>query len=467
MLLSMALRTNALSFFDVTNITVGAIVGADIYIAAAITAGLLGPASLLAWLLAGVLATLLALTLAECARLVTEVGGPYAYASQAFGPFPGFLAGWSMWIAELSALPVFAIAFTNYLGYFVALDAIATHVVRIAFLVVLTLINVISVRLAGRVNDALTALKLAPLVILVVGGLAYMAFHVGDVADHLTPFAPFGFHNFPAALVLVVWAYVGFELATVPAGEVQNPSRTIPRALATGLLIVTVFYLSTNVVLYSLVDHEALASSKTPLVLVGKVIFGSAGGVLLAAGAMLSVSGSDESDMLGASRLGYAMAAEGMLPHGLATVHPRFQTPYVALISQSAIAIALTFVNQIADLISFAVFNLAFSFLLCSLALFRLHRGSPPQSVWRRLLPFAGAAIAAGLMIATGRQDKITGALVLAAGSAIYIVAAPGTPLPHALARLTATERVLERLARRRMRFLGAPLGWLMGHRSP
>src|SRR6266700_1252910 len=98
----------ALGFFDVTNVTVGAIVGADIYIAAAITAGLLGPASLLAWAVAGVLATVLALTLAECARLVPEVGGPFAYAERALGRLPGFLAGWSMWIAELVALPVFA-----------------------------------------------------------------------------------------------------------------------------------------------------------------------------------------------------------------------------------------------------------------------------------------------------------------------------------------------------------------------
>jgi len=103
----------ALSFYDVTNITVGAIVGADIYVAAAISAGMLGPASILAWLLAGVLATVVALSLAECARLVPAVRGPYAYAARAFGPLPGFLAGWSMWIAELTAIPDFAIAFTN------------------------------------------------------------------------------------------------------------------------------------------------------------------------------------------------------------------------------------------------------------------------------------------------------------------------------------------------------------------
>ena len=326
----------ALTFFDVTNITVGAIIGADIYIAAAITAGLLGPASLLAWAAAGILATLLALTLAECAGLVPAVGGPYAYVSTAFGSFPGFLAGWSMWVAELTAMPVFAIAFTNYLGHFVELHDVVVHTIRIAFLVVLTTVNVLSVRAAGRFNDLLTSLKLAPLLLLIAGGIGYMALHPSEVVDRLTPFAPFGFHEFPSALVLVFWAYAGFELSTVPAGEVQDPRRTIPRALATGMLIVTVFYLSTNVVLYSLVDHTDLATSTTPLVAAATVVFGSAGAAIMAAGALVSVSGSDESDMLGASRLGYAMAADGLLPHPLALIHTRFQTPYVALIAQPA-----------------------------------------------------------------------------------------------------------------------------------
>jgi amino acid transporter len=457
----------ALSFYDVTNITVGAIVGADIYIAAAITAGLVGPASLLAWAAAGVLATIIALMLAEGARLVPEVGGPYAYTSRAFGPACGFLAGWSMWIAELCALPVFAIAFTNYLGYFITLDNVATHAIRIAFLAALTVVNVVSVRAAGRFNDALTGLKLAPLLLLVVAGLGFMAFHAGDVRDHLTPFAPFGFDQFPKALVLVVWAYMGFELSTVPSGEVEDPQRTIPRALAAGMLIVTAFYLSTNVVLSALVDHGELAASSRPLVLAGTVVFGGAGAALISAGAMISVSGSDESDMLGASRLGYAMAADG-LPHPLAAIHERFRTPYVALIAQSCAAVALTFVDTIANLISFAVFNLTFSFLLTSVALVALHRRLPgPYTLWQRIVPLLGAAISLGLLVATSNRDKVTGLAVLAVGIAVFLAAAPRRRLPEALAVVTRTEHALQHLERRRMRFLGGLVGWLGGRGTP
>jgi amino acid transporter len=454
-----------LTYFDVTNITVGAIIGADIYVAAAITAGIMGPASLAAWACAGVAATILALTLAECASLVPAVGGPYAYVSKAFGPFPGFLAGWAMWIAELTAMPVFAIAFTNYLGYFTDLGQAATYAVRVAFLATLTCVNVISVRAAGSLNDALTILKLAPLLMLIVGGTIHLALHASEAFDNLSPFAPMGFGNFFTALVLVVWAFMGFELSTVPSGEVDDPRRTIPRALATGMLIVSFFYLSTNFILYGLVGYEELSETTTPLVIGATAVFGSLGATVMAAGAMLSVSGSDESDMLGSSRLSYAMAADGLLPHQMSALHSRFRTPHVALIVQAAIAISLSFINQLAELISFAVVNLAFSFLLSAGALLVLQRSAGPVSTWRRVLPFLGLLVAGGLLLVTSMQGKLQGLLILSLGVGIYMLASPRSELRDAAAYVSAREHVLAELARRRFRFLG----WLvarLGRRS-
>ena len=468
-----------LTAFDVTNITVGAIVGADIYVASSITAGLLGPASLLAWVAAGVLATLLALTLAECARIVPSVGGPYAYVSRAFGPLPGFLAGWSMWVAEMTAMPVFAIAFSAYLGHFVALDNVATHAVRVGFLAVLTAVNVVSVRTAGRVNDALTVLKLLPLFLLVVLGLGYAVMHLDATRANLEPFAPFGFAEFPTALMLIFWAYVGFELSTVPAAEVRDPRRTIPRGIWVGMLIVTSFYLVTNLVVTAVVPYEELMGSNTPLILAGTAIFGATGAAVMAAGAMVSVSGSDESDMLGASRLAYAMAADGLLPHGLASLHRRFRTPHVALIAQGTIAAALSFVDVLTSLISFAVVNLAFSFLLCAAALWQFQHGQPADlaDVARRgrsfrgratrALPVLAVAVCVGLLAAASTRQQLAALAVLVAGLVVYFVAAPKRAHETAGEWLHDRERVLGRLARRRMRFLGGPIGWSRGHRTP
>lgn len=154
----------SLTYFDLTSIVIGSIVGADIYIASALTAGLLGPVAILVWIIAGVFAAIIALVFAYCSYYVPKVGGPFAFVSEAFDDFYGFLTGWSIWIAELIALPVFAIAFTRYLQYFVVLDFYQQIFIKGLFISTLTYINIRGVKAAGKINDILTIIKLAPLV---------------------------------------------------------------------------------------------------------------------------------------------------------------------------------------------------------------------------------------------------------------------------------------------------------------
>src|SRR5437867_5562936 len=219
-----------LSYFDLTNIVVGAIVGSDIYIASAITAGLVGPFSIIVWVVAGIIATILAMIFAYSAYYVPRVGGSFAYVSTAFDDFYGFLAGWSMWIAEVLALPVFALTFTNYLQYFIPLSFLEQLVAKAVFLFGLTSVNIFGVKAAGRVNDVLTIAKLAPLLLIVIVGLASIGYNSAFFSNY-TPFAPMGLSNFGTALVLIFWAYVGFELGALPAAEVKDPKKNIPRAI--------------------------------------------------------------------------------------------------------------------------------------------------------------------------------------------------------------------------------------------
>ncbi len=162
-----------LSFFDSTNIIIGSIVGADIYIASALTAGLIGPFSIIIWIIAGILATIIALVFAYCSYYIPKMGGPFAFVSQAFDDFFGFLTGWSMWVAEILALPVFAIAFVQYLQYFIPLSFFQQIIVKGLFLFTLIFINIIGVKAAGRANDVLTIIKLIPLILLVFGGVFF------------------------------------------------------------------------------------------------------------------------------------------------------------------------------------------------------------------------------------------------------------------------------------------------------
>ncbi len=434
-----------LSQFDLTNIIVGAIVGADIYIASALTAGLVGPFSIVLWAVAGLFAATIAMVFAYCSYYVPRVGGPFAYVSEAFDDFYGFLTGWSMWIAELLALPVFAIAFVSYLQALIPLTPAAQVAVRALFVASLTLVNIVGVRAAGKLNDALTLIKLSPLLLLIVAGLGIFVIRPETFIGNYTPLLPLGLQNAAHALVLIFWAYAGFEMGTLPAGEVQDPQKAIPRAIVSGMLIVSLFYLLTNFVLYGLINWTELDRSTVPLVAAGTVLFGSAGALIMTVGALFSVSGSDESGMLGSARLAYAMAIDGLFPRVFARLHPRYETPYVVLIVQGVIAFVLSSIGNLSGLISFAVLNLAFSFLLTCFALIVLRSGGGANLRGQHLFPLAGIAICLFLLFSTTTFDKIAGVLVILAGIPVYFYYSPKTDIRHLKDLFLSEEAVLLR----------------------
>lgn len=185
---------------------------------------------------------MIALCFALCATLLPKTGGPYAYARKAWGPFAGFIVGWSLWLAEWTSLAVFPIAFVWYLMFFLPnLDWSQQTMIKVLYVIFLIVTNVAGVKAAGRMNDALTFIKLAPLVLFSGIGLLYVFSNPPTVVSNMTPFAPYGFVNAGAALVLIFWVYAGFEISSIPAGEIEHPRRTLPRAIVIGMLNVVPF----------------------------------------------------------------------------------------------------------------------------------------------------------------------------------------------------------------------------------
>ena len=411
----MGLRRD-LSYFDLMNIVIGAIVGSDIYIVPGITAGLIGPFAIVVWIVGGVIAMVLAMVFGYCAYYVPSVGGSFAYVSTAFNDFWGFVAGWSMCIAEIVALPVFAIVFTSYLQYFVPLDGEAQFAVKALFVVAFVAVNIRGVKAAGRLNDVLTLAKLTPLLLIILLGVGSLVLDPRRLGNY-TPFAPFGVGSFGTVMVLVFWAYAGFELGSLPSGEVVDPKRNVPRALITGMAIVVFFYVLTNVAVFGVVSSADLAKSAVPLVLASTALLGTAGAVITGVGALASVSGTDETEVLGTARLIYAMSADGLLPKALGKVHPRFKTPYVAILLEGAIALALSLFTGISQLISFAVFNLGVCYLLVCLALAVLKRSGEKGLPGQGLLPWAGALISLYLLYSTSLFDVAVGSVWCCWGS--------------------------------------------------
>ena len=263
-----------LNTFDVTNLVVGSIIGADVYVAAALGARLVGPASILIWILAGMIAIVIALSFSHCAAILPKVGGPYAYAKEVAGPYAGFMVGWALLLAEWFSLAVFPVAFTQYfLSFIPGLSPTAQILLKAVFIGIIFLTNLVGVRMAGKFNDLLTIGKLGPLMLLMGAGLIFIVLQPQVTLARFHPFFIGDPANLGQALVLIFWAYAGFELSTLPAGEIQDARRTIPRAIAAGMFIVIVFYLTTNFVIIANVDQQALASSPAPLTVAAANIF--------------------------------------------------------------------------------------------------------------------------------------------------------------------------------------------------
>jgi amino acid transporter len=453
-----------LTLFDVTNLVVGAIVGADIYVASSFGAGYLGPSSLIVWGVAGLIAIVIALAFAQCAALLPKVGGSYAYTEEAWGSFAGFIVGWSLWLAEWVSLAVFPVAFVRYLMFFFP-DLSLTYqiIVKVLFVTLLAVSNIIGSKAAGRTNDVLTLVKLSPLILFSVIGLLFIGVHPATTISNFSPFSPFGFSNFGLALVLIFWAYAGFEISTLPADHIEDPGRTIPRAIILGISIVTIFYLVTNTVLFGVRPYTLLAKDTAPLasatvdVLSVYPTLVLIGGTFVGIGALISVAGSDESGMIGTTSLGYALAVDGLFPRVFAKVHRRFKTPYLGILIQSVTALVASLLGSLNLLVATSVFLLGVAYVATCASVFPLRRKSLKPSFrirGGRVIPILGVIFSIYLISQCTISQIMLGLGLILLGIPFFVKYAPKEELKELKAEWLSASSILERARKQEKRFL-------------
>jgi amino acid transporter len=453
-----------LGTFDVTALVVGSIIGADVYVATAIGARLVGPSSLLVWILAGIMASVIALSFAYCVMFLPKVGGPYAYVRAVAGPFAGFMVGWGLLLAEWFSLAVFPVAFAQY---FVALVPGVTDagkvLLKAAFIALVIVSNVIGIKKAGRVNDLLTLAKLSPLILIVVGGIVFLALQPSRLAANLNPFFAGDGPAFGQALVLIFWAYAGFELSTLPADEVRRPERTIPRSIVFGLMIVIAFYLVTNFIVLGTIGRPVLAASGRPLIDAAATIFSSpallsaAVALVVGVGALLSIAGADESGTIGTSRLAYAMSIDGLLPRAFSRTHDRFQTPYVGIVILCSTAFVASLFGGLADLINSSVFLLGVAYLAtCTSAVFlgRQNRAVAAKIRGRLIVPLVGGVFSIVLILLVSPVQMAISIALFAVGVPVYTFFSPKKELAELKGLFLSREAVRERARHQATRFL-------------
>ena len=315
---------------------INAVVGAGIFGLPSRVHDLLGPWALLAYVGCAVLVMLVVLCFAEVGSRFEDSGGPYLYARTAFGPVVGFQVGWLLWLTRVTAYAALCNLLIEYLAHFWPSLASIGGRVAVATLVtsVIAAINLRGVRTAAIVANVFTIGKLVPLVLFVAVGLFFV-----DRSAYVMPPVP-TVAEFSATMLLLVFAFTGFETATVPAGEVRDPRRTLPFAILASMLVIVPLYLLIQVV--SIGTLPGLASSTTPLADAAGRFAGSAGAAVIVVGAVISITGTLNGIVLSAPRLLYGMAEHAQLPRLFARTHARFHTPHWAILATAACMLALT-----------------------------------------------------------------------------------------------------------------------------
>lgn len=365
----------AIGRWSLAALIVNCIIGSGVFGLPSVLANLLGRASIVAVLLGAVAMAIILTCFAEVSSRFAQTGGPYLYAQEAFGRFMGIQVAWLVWFVRLASCAANANLFVIYLGEFWPQATLPAMKLTILTLLIgiLAVINLIGVRAGTRVSTSFTVAKLSSLALVVVAGMIYLiATHRIVPGPGPVP-AP---NNWARAIVLLIFAYGGFEAALVSAGEAKDPKRDMPFGLFTALIICAVIYGLIQWVVVGVLPDPG--HSERPLADVARIVIGHGGAAVIALGALFSIYGYLSGNMLATPRITFALAERGDFPSFFGLIHSRFRTPY------------------------FSIF--VFALLVWALALFGSFAGNATLSAGSRL--FYYGAICAALPVLRRKQGN-------------------------------------------------------------
>ncbi len=318
----------AIGRWSLAALTVNCIIGSGVFGLPSVLAGLLGRASILAVLLAAIAMACIMACFSEVSSRFTQTGGPYLYAQEAFGRFMGIQVAWLVWFVRLTSCAANANLFVTYLGEFWPGTVRPSMKWSILTLLIglLALINFFGVQAGTHVSTSFTVAKLASLGIVIVIGVIYLIRIHPSISE---PVVSPGTNGWARAIVLLIFAYGGFEAALISAGEAKNPRRDMPFALFAALATCTVAYSLVQWVVVSILPDPG--HSVRPLADVARIVLGNGGAAIIAVGALLSVYGYLSGNVLATPRITFALAERGDFPSPFALVHSRFRTPYFSI----------------------------------------------------------------------------------------------------------------------------------------
>jgi len=409
-----------LGFWTVWSLIAGIMIGSGIFFLPADMAKL-GMISFAGWIFTTIGAMLLAFVFARLARRTERSGGVYIYAQDAFGDFAGFLSGWAYWCGYWISIPTLATAFVGYMTVFfpeLAENPSLKLVSALALIWALILINMVSLKSAGRFQLITMVLKVLPLLVIIVAG-----FSLGT-AENLPPQNPTDIsfiQALAASSIAAMWAFSGIEAGATPAGNIKDPQRTIPRAIFFAVISVAIIYIAAMYAVMRLVSYETLVSSERPFS-DAAILLGSWGPPLIAIGALIAMAGSLNGIILVTGQMPMAMAIDDLAPK-VFTQGKETGTPRASLLLCGALATILLLLS-FSDGNLLVLFNklLTMSMFMYLMPLFLSCIAEMKNSVKILSIIFAAlaAAYSAFTMFGAGTESMIWGTLLLVAGLPIY-----------------------------------------------
>lgn len=423
----------SLGFWRSWAMVVGSMIGSGIFMIPALLAPY-GGMGLIGWLVSSAGAIVIALTLGNLARRIPAVGGTYAYSRAGFGDFAGFLVAWTYWISVWIACAAIAVAFVSYLGVLLPFVSATPAVSALSGIVVIWIligVNLMGVREMGLVQLVTTILKLLPLIVIGAVGLylvepqSFLPINPTN-QPHLTVLS--------AVVVLTMWPFMGLDAATVPANDVIEPKKTLPRALVAGTITAALVYMAATYAVMGLVPADQLASSTTPFADAATRLVGRWGAVAIAIGAMISTFGALNVNLCCASQVTMAAADDGLFPRKFSEKTSR-NVPGFALIVVGTLCSVLLLTNYTRGLLGVYLFLLListiltlFTYIFSAMAALMLEARDPemtPNSRFKEGL-VAVLAFGAGLwaIAAAGQESVYWAFILLMLGLPVYVFVA-------------------------------------------
>jgi basic amino acid/polyamine antiporter, APA family len=379
--------------WDLVAIVINGIIGAGIFGLPSKVYALIGPYSIAAFLICAFVVSLIVLCFAEVGSRFTETGGPYLYAREAFGPGIGFEVGWLLWLTRLTSFAANCNLLTSYAGHFFPGAAAGLWRVALvtAVVLLLTVINLRGVRETALAINLFTIGKLIPILLFITAGLFFIK------PSNFETLAHPDYGDFSTSVLLLIYAFTGFEVATVSTGESRDPKRDLPFALLLAIGAVATVYVLIQLVCVG--TFPELASSERPLVDAAGRFLGTTGAAIIATGALVSTAGNLNANLLAGSRLPFAMAEQRQLPRVLSKTHNRYRTPHVSILLTAAIMLTLTLSGSFIYALTLSTITrlLTYSVTCAALPILRFKRGASPAGF---RLPWGIAISAAALMLA-------------------------------------------------------------------